>query len=161
MILLRSPSFLYALCRKKNTQLFSRGSNSTTWTREDKVISSCFKSSREPVFLALTLQDVPMRLAGPDTRGKWEPCVNSLAADQVADPPFFADWDHSHAPHPPPLHTHTHTHTHTHRHTPGCYRNTGFNKRALWWKHEKSREESWWGFFWVLATRLIQNLFML
>lgn len=35
-----------------------------------------------------------------DTHGKWEPGVNSLAADQVADPPFFADWDHRHPPHP-------------------------------------------------------------
>ena len=47
-----------------------------------------------------------MRMAGLGTYGKWEPCVNSLAADQVADPPFFANWDGSLPPHP---FTHRHT----------------------------------------------------
>lgn len=61
--------------------------------------TKCGNNTEEHVFLSFTLHDGPVGLAGLDTQGKWDPCVNNPAADQVSDPPFFANWHHSLAPH--------------------------------------------------------------
>lgn len=89
---------------------------------------SC-NSAKERVFVSFTLQEVPMRPAALDTRrGKWEPCVNSLAADHVAQPPSL--YEQRSPPSSARAHTCTHIHTQP---TIKLVLQHKFSKNVLWW----------------------------
>lgn len=71
-----------------NTNLKVWQEQNTQTCKQNHEVMSC-NSAEKRVFVWFTLQEAPMRPAALDTqRGKWEPCVNSLAADHVAQPPF-------------------------------------------------------------------------